>query len=59
MDKTHDKWNIAIGIASSLGASDAAIQKWRQRGGIPASWAMRIVFNSDGKITLDDFKKPA
>lgn len=42
-------------IAESLGASRAAIFKWRQRG-VPSEWQIRIVEASNKMLTFADIK---
>ncbi|MFA7308307.1 MAG: hypothetical protein WC026_16740 [Hyphomicrobium sp.] len=41
-------------IAESLGASRAAVFKWRQRG-VPSEWKIRIVEASNKMLTFADF----
>lgn len=42
-------------LAKSLGASPAAVFKWRQRG-VPHEWRIRIVEASNKMLTFADFE---
>jgi len=41
MQNTNLSWPVVDNIAASLGASDAARRKWRQRG-IPYLWQIKL-----------------
>ena len=41
--------------ALALGASAAAVYKWRERG-IPSKWQIKLIIDSKGAIKLEDFE---
>lgn len=53
-NSTHSKREKIEEAARKLGASDWAIRKWWDRGGVPAKWQIEII-NHDHSISLSDF----
>lgn len=51
MEAKPDNWQDIQDAAKSLGVSEEAIRKWRERGGVPGKWHLAIIEASRGKIT--------
>lgn len=48
------KWHEIADAAKACGAGDWAMRKWLERCEIPASWKLKIVDRTRGRISLDD-----
>lgn len=50
------KWNEISETASKCGAGYWAMRKWLARCEIPAVWKLRIIEESNGKLSLADME---
>jgi hypothetical protein len=48
------KWNEISAAAKACGANHWAMRKWLERCEIPASWKLKIIEQTKGKVTLRD-----
>lgn len=49
MSYTPDQWQRIETQAKKLGATDEQIRKWRERGGVAATWHAKLI-KSDRKL---------
>jgi len=49
MSYTPEQWQSIETQARKLGASDEQIRKWRERGGVAATWHAKLI-KSDRKL---------
>ena len=50
-----EKWSIVESVAKSIGATEANITKWKQRGAVAATWHIKLIIASNGQLTAADF----
>lgn len=50
------KWNEISEAAKACGAGDWAMRKWLERCEIPASWKLKIIGKTRGRVSLKDME---
>lgn len=55
MKAMNEKWELVANLARELGASEANLMKWKQRGFVPPKWHIPLITASKGKLKLADF----